>query len=480
MTMRPFALLLVAGLVAAACGGAPPTTRTAIADVVFDREPIIVIDPQFVAVDLDGDGVEAVTIDASRSSDLDGDVTGYQFTRGLDVVSTDAVYTGEFAVGEHVVTLRITDDDGLTDIQAIVVRVLVPYEKSSENSPEIDLWGPGLAANLQPTVNQRWFNILGNVSDPDGILELKWSLNGSSDQPLELGPNDRRLVREGDFNIDILRSSLLLDTNTVEITAVDRQGERTTALVRIENERIDSPDFPIEIDWKTQQLDGLVEVVDGGWFIDEAADELVMSSDFAGYDRLVSVGDMNWRDYDVRTSVVVDEVFERISPYSTIRGFGLLLRWNGHNNSVAPGSQPLAGFYPDRGQNLTPFGSFVLYTFQASGDALVLQDHRSVVVDESTDVEVEVSEKYNLRAQAQTITNGTVYRAKIWPAAEPEPDEWSVSYVAGSTDFEPSAGSLILVSHETATRWGPVSIRSVRDDERLTDDEIEALRDPQP
>jgi hypothetical protein len=478
--MRRLALVLAIGLAASACGASPPTTRTAIRDVVFDREPIIVMDPQFVAVDLDGDGVEKVTIDASRSSDLDGEVRIYQFSRGLDVVGTGPLYTGEFEVGEHVVTLRIVDDDGLTDLQAVVVRVLVPYEKSSETSPEIDLWGPGLVANLEPTVNQRWYNILGNVSDPDGILKLNWSLNGSSDQPLELGPNDRRLVGEGDFNIDIFRGALLRGTNTVEITAVDRQGDRTTALVRIENEPIEGAELPIEVAWSEQSLEGIVEVVDGGWFVDEAANQLVMSGEFAGYDRLVSIGDVGWQDYDVRTSVIVDEVLDQVSPYSTIRGFGFLLRWNGHNNSVAPGSQPQAGFYPDRGQNLTPFGSFLLYTFQPAGDSLVLQDHRSVVVDESTDVEVVISEKYNLRAQAQTITNGTVYRAKIWPAAELEPEDWAVSYVAGSADFEPAAGSLILVSHETATRWGPVSIRAVRDDERLSGADIEALRELQP
>jgi len=479
MRSRFVLLFALLGLLAAACGGGDPSARGDIGDVVFLREPIIFVEGNLVAVDLDGDGKESITIDSRNSSDFDGEVADYQYSRGLDVVGVGETFTDDYAVGEHVVTLRITDDDGLTDHQAIVVRVLVPYEQSSETSPEIELFGPGFISHMSPTTNQRWFNVAGNVADPEGILELTWSLNGSSDQPLSLGPDDRRLVHDGDFNIDIPRAALTFGTNTIEITAVNRRGDRTTALVRVENDPAVSPEFPIEVDWSEQALDGLVEIIDGGWVIDADAGEAVIGPEYSGYDRLLSIGDTDWSDFDVTTTVTVEHVNEIISPHSSARGFGFLLRWNGHNDSVSPGSQPQAGFYPDRGRNLTPFGSFVFYTFQPQGDALVLRDHRDQAAD-SNPIEVTLGVEYNLRAQAQTITEGSIYLAKMWPVGTPEPTEWSVEAIAGDgSDFEPDKGSLVLVSHETETRWGAVNVRAVRDDERFTDAEIEAMRDAQ-
>ena len=467
-----FAALAV---IAAACSDPEVSGRGEIGEVHFDREPIIFIEGQLVAVDLDGDGKESITIDARESTDFDGTITDYQYNRGLDVVGVAPVFTGDFDVGEHVITLRITDDDGLTDHQAIVVRVLVPYERSSETSPEIELFGQGFVAEMAPTTNQRWFNVAGNVTDAAGVLELNWSLNGGPDQPLTLGPNDRRLVHDGDFNIDILRATLIGGTNTIEITAVNRLGDRTTALVRVENEEIASPQFPIEIDWTEQGIGGLVEIVDGGWIIDEDAGKAVIGPEYSGYDRLLSIGDTEWRDFDVTASVIVDGVNQVISPHSTARGFGFLMRWNGHNDSVAPGSQPQAGFYPDRGQNDTPFGAFVYYTFQPIGNALVMRNHRDEAV-ESERIQVDFGVEYNLRAQVQTVTVGAVYRSKMWAADEDEPAEWDVAYVAGSgSDYEPPSGSLVLVSHETETRWGPVTIRAVREDEVLSNAQVSAL-----
>ena len=50
---------------------------------------------------------------------------------------------------------------------------------------------------------QRWLNVLGNTSDPDGVASLTYSLNGGSEVSLNLGPDDFRLDEDGDFNIEI-------------------------------------------------------------------------------------------------------------------------------------------------------------------------------------------------------------------------------------------------------------------------------------
>ncbi|MDW3219318.1 MAG: PKD domain-containing protein [Acidimicrobiales bacterium] len=476
--VRLAATFVALALVASACGddGEVPVELT---DVVVNREPVILIPPQAVAIDIDGDGTEQVSLDASRSTDLDGEVVDYRWSRGLDDLAFTPTHTADFSVGEHVVTLTVTDDDGLSDIQTMVVRVLEPYQGTA-GSPLVDLW-LGAELNAGDGVAQRWLDIPGNVSDPDGIASVIYSLNGEASEGLSLGPNDRRLVRDGDFVIDILRERLVEGTNTVEIRAADNLGEVTTALVQIINEPLEDVPLPGEIDWTQQGLDGLVEVIDGHWKIDGT--DLVIDADSLGYDRLLGIGDVGWTDFDVEFTITIESISEDFNAStSTTPGFGMLLRWNGHNESFTPGSQPQQGFRPDGGNTDTPYGAFPFYAIELEGDdVLEMQDPNGVVRTRDFSQQVTVGRTYHFRAQAQSIvgSGGSVFLAKIWPAGLEEPAEWTVSYVAGTGPEEANAGSFVIVAHEVAARYSSVRISEVTDEDRLDDAAIQALRDAQ-
>ncbi len=84
-------------------------------------------------------------------------------------------------------------------------------------------------------ITQRWANVLGRANGPNPVTSLTYSLNGGSARPLSMGPNLRRLVMPGDFNIDILVTDLLPGPNTVDITAVDSTGAQVTEEVTITN-----------------------------------------------------------------------------------------------------------------------------------------------------------------------------------------------------------------------------------------------------
>lgn len=477
---RPLAIALVgfAALVSA-CGGDIAVTGPRSGTVVPKREPIIILPTQAVAIDVDGDGVERVTLDATRSRDLDGEVVDYRWSRGLEDLAFAATHTAEFTVGEHVVTLTVTDDDGLFDIETMVVRVLVPYQ-ATEDSPEVDLWY-GAEMDAGHGEAQRWFDIPGNVSDSDGVASLIYSLNGEPSQGLSLGPNDRRLVREGDFVIDILRDRLVEGVNTVEIRAADNLGEVTTALVQVVNEPADDVPLPGEIRWSEQELDGLVEVVDGHWKID--GDDLVIDTDSLGYDRLLAVGDRRWTDFDVEFTVTLEAISEDFNPItSTTPGFGMLLRWNGHNESFTPGSQPQQGFRPDAGNTDTPYGAFPFYAIEFDSDSVLeMQSPNGVVMTRDFSQQVTVGRTYHFRGQAQSIagTGGSVFLAKLWPAGSPEPGGWMVSYVSDVGPEEASAGSFVLVAHEVAARYGSLRISEIDPADRLDDAAVQALRDAQ-
>lgn len=464
-------LLVVGVLLAGGCGEGEPESTTP-QPLVVSREPVIRVPRQVVAIDLDGDGVESVEIDASESLDVDGRIVDFRWSNGLDDLAFTATHTAEFSVGKHVVTLTVTDDDGLSDVQSMVVRVLKSYE-GTETSPVIDVWS-GSLIEIDEGTAQRWVNILGNVRDPQGVASLVWSLNGGPVEGLSLGPNDRRLVREGDFNVDILRERLEPGENTVELRATDNLGEVTTALVRVDAGDTPVAPFPIEIDWSTiDTLDGLIEVIDGNWQIEDG--HAVIGPDAQGYDRLLGIGDRDWTDFDVRTTVTPELLGTDLGFASTTPGFGFLLRWNGHNDSVAPGSQPQQGFRPDGGLTPTPYGGFPFYTFEEEAGVFEMQDDRGGIPTKDDSLQVELGVTYNLRAQVQSITGGAVYRAKLWPGGSPEPAGWAVSYVAGSGDFEPFSGSLVLVTHELAARWGNVTITDVPAADELTDEQVAAL-----
>ncbi|MEQ8841225.1 MAG: PKD domain-containing protein [Acidimicrobiales bacterium] len=476
MIRRVAPALVVLAVVAAACGSeAPP--RPALADgIVVNNEPIIVIPNQSVAIDLDGDGVETVTLSAADSFDPDpgGEIVEYHWTRGLDELAVTPELTEQFDVGEHIVTVSVLDDGGLTDIRSTVVRVLEPYTGTPE-SPDIDLW-QGSEIGTGEAVAQRWFDVLGNVSDPDGIDSLVYSLNGAVPESLSFGPNSRRLVREGDFVIDILRSDLLEGVNTVEIRAVDKLGEATIALVQIDNVTPENPaarDLPLTVDWSEQELQGLVEIVDGNWRIE--GEEVVIDDSAAGYDRLLAIGDTSMADFDVTTTVTPVALLENVGPFSNTPGFGYLLRWTGHSNSTTPNSQPLQGFRPDDTGNVAPIGGFSFYTFDGADGRLEMQDQAGEVKTFDESVQVRVGSSYRFRAQVQSYPGGAVYRAKLWSVGAGEPG-WQVSSVAGQGTTEPPSGSLVLVAHEMTVRFGAVEISPIAAADRLTIDEVNSLR----
>lgn len=73
--------------------------------------------------DGDGNGVESVTLNGSASYDLDGTIVSYRWTEGATVLGTTAVITYDFTVGTHTVTLTVTDDDGATGTDTVIVTI---------------------------------------------------------------------------------------------------------------------------------------------------------------------------------------------------------------------------------------------------------------------------------------------------------------------------------------------------------------------
>jgi regulation of enolase protein 1 (concanavalin A-like superfamily) len=327
---------------------------------------------------------------------------------------------------------------------------------TSPPGPVIDVWyGPTQSVGT-PGLTQRWVNVLGNVSGPNPITSMTYRLNGGPSRNLSLGPNLRRLVNPGDFVVEALVTDLQPGANTVVLTAVDSAGTITTSNVTINN-TTPAPLWPTPttINWNGGDVTDHGVVVDGEWYIDNGNLRTVTT----GYDRLVAVGDMRWTDYEVTVpitihSVVLGQPFQSGAPL-----IGIIYRWNGHNNTITPGSQPQQGWLPD-GVNPSPLGGIAMIRWNSmTSTPLQLWNHRAQIAVQSNNTLFQLGTTYNFKVRVETLQSGnTQYSFKVWTAGTPEPGSWNLQHLAGTSDFEPASGSIVLDAHEADVTFGDVSI----------------------
>jgi subtilisin family serine protease/subtilase family serine protease len=69
------------------------------------------------------DGTQLVTLDGSASSDRDGSIVSYEWREGNTPIATGATPAVWLSVGTHTLTLEVTDDDGDSGTDSVVVTV---------------------------------------------------------------------------------------------------------------------------------------------------------------------------------------------------------------------------------------------------------------------------------------------------------------------------------------------------------------------
>ena len=79
--------------------------------------------PDQTVADTDSNGSESVTLDGSASSDSDGTITTYTWREGGTTIATVATPTVTLSMGVHTLTLEVTDDDGDSTTDNVVVTV---------------------------------------------------------------------------------------------------------------------------------------------------------------------------------------------------------------------------------------------------------------------------------------------------------------------------------------------------------------------
>lgn len=91
---------------------------------VTNVAPVANAGEDLVIMEDDGNGVLAVQLDASSSSDSDGEINSYKWYRNDALIATGMQVTVNLELGEHTIVLKVTDNEGASDSDEIVVKVV--------------------------------------------------------------------------------------------------------------------------------------------------------------------------------------------------------------------------------------------------------------------------------------------------------------------------------------------------------------------
>ena len=332
---------------------------------------------------------------------------------------------------------------------------------ASVSSPKIDTWYAQPTINFgQAGISQKWANILGNVSSDIIIDTLTYEVNNNGlMQKLPLGSDgfDFRLENKGDFNIEIDHTTLEPGPNSVTIRAKDTQGQITTKTVTINYAPADIglPSAYIT-DWKSlgndiQKVEDIAHVVDGLWNL--TADGIRTKED--GYDRAISIGDMNWlsNNYEVTVPFIL---------HSDFTGIGFGVGWQGHeiNNHQASRSPrvgwPLQSLVWIRGE----MGRSTLEILTYKGENSLPKEWELQVGMKKPLTPLILNQKYWLKSYSKPLSNSmSRFYAKFWKDGDGEPDSWMINADVSTRD-----GSILLVTYEADVTFGNVSVNERRTD----------------
>lgn len=195
-------------------GGASATDVVAITiDPAPNDPPVAHAGPDQTVVDTDDNGSQFVTLDGTGSSDNDGVISTWEWREGPTLIATGSTPIVNFVVGGHTVELTVTDDDGATATDTVLITV-----DPAPNDPPIANAGP------DQTVVDTDDNGSGDVtldgalsSDNDGVI-VSWEWR-----------NGPILIAVGQTPA----AALTVGTHTLELTVTDDDGATATDSVEI-------------------------------------------------------------------------------------------------------------------------------------------------------------------------------------------------------------------------------------------------------
>ena len=148
--------------------GGATETDTVMVDVIANQPPTANAGADQTVNDDDGSGAETVTLNGS-GSDPDGSIASYQWSDSGGVIGTTASITPTLGVGGHTLTLMVTDNDGVTASDSVLVNVIA-------NQPPTANAGSNQTVTDADASGSETVTLSGSGSDPDGTVDAyRWT-----------------------------------------------------------------------------------------------------------------------------------------------------------------------------------------------------------------------------------------------------------------------------------------------------------------
>jgi len=374
--------------------------------------------------------------------------------------------------GDQAVEVVAGNSEG-TDSQAFTVTVY------ADNPVQVVIWHGsdqrvGHLGGAQPD-----FNVLGNASSVADIASLAYRVNDGVFLDLTMGPDDKRLAAEGDFNADIPIVLLREGLNTVTIRALGTTGQVSTAVVNLTLETGGDYTLPATISW-SDVIDpqDVGQYIDGHWQLEGD----VLHAVLPGYDRLFLVGKEQWQDYEILVPITINEVFPGTA------GLGIIMRFTGHivgGHRDWPLAQPKYGYQPfggigwlrwRSGPANDPTMQFYYGDYDATENfgypAKLLADPSSVpfgaaeMTESFGKKDITLGSTYWMRMRCETEPDApggdgvTLYSWKIWEDGTLEPSDW-IWQVTQESQYALRQGGVALVAHHVDASFGDIQVREI-------------------
>jgi len=330
----------------------------------------------------------------------------------------------------------------------------------SATSPVIDFWytsalpGGGVGRRFGHLgAAQAFGNVTGSVIDPDGFISsatytVRLGTTVIESGPLVRGPDTRRLLKSGDFNVELQMAQLVAGTYTVTVSATDNNGNVSTEVIPVEiTKNVVWPFGTVQFTGATP-LQEQVRPVDGEWTVSNAGARTKSSA--TGYDRLLTLGDLSWTNYEVFGSFVVHSI-EAPGTFPSVSGnplVGIGVRWYGHAGNAVPRN----GSWPT--------GAFAWFLWNADHVTGRFRLHTNFYTNNvSQTAPMVLGDRYFYRVRV--TQNGAVpqYVYSIWktevftPGAPPS---WEVTTPGVVGD--PASGAVVLIAHHVDATFGDVTV----------------------
>jgi hypothetical protein len=210
------------------------------------------------------------------------------------------------------------------------------------------------------------------------------------------------------------------------------------------------------VDWNSSaHLTSKVQIVDGRWYITPTG----IRTQEIGYDRLIAIGDMGWRDYEVVVPVTMHSKDNNgFNEPSFGPAVGILMRWSGHTDRPVVCTQPKCGW--------EPFGTIAWYRWldlnePNTGDLYLYMNPPTPSAYEPSGKQLVFGTTYLFKVRVETQSDGrSIYRMKVWRQVDPEPSIWDVEQwdrAGVGTAIDPTSGSLLLLAHHVDATFGNVT-----------------------